>query len=39
MLRYLVWLVAAMVFALWYLLGEDNCGDNGYLEDGECVYE
>ena len=39
MTKYLL-LLPVLAFALWYLLvAGDDCGDNGYLEDGQCVYE
>ena len=40
MTKYLILLFAALAFALWCLLGYgDDCGENGYLENGICVYE
>ena len=39
MKKYLL-LLPVLAFALLLLLGfGDDCGDNGYREDGLCVYE
>ena len=39
MMKYLL-LLPVLALALMLLLGfGDNCGDNGYREDGQCVYE
>ena len=39
MMKYLL-LLPVLAFALLLLLGDGAfCGDNGYLEDGQCVYE
>jgi hypothetical protein len=39
MMKYLL-LLPVLAFALLLLLGiGDDCGDNGYREDGQCVYE
>jgi hypothetical protein len=38
--NYLLLMIGVMVLAFWYLVGRgDDCGDNGYLENGRCVYE
>ena len=39
MMKYVL-LLPVLAFTLLLLLGfGDNCGDNGYLEEGQCVYE
>ena len=39
MTKYLL-LLPILAFALLLLLGfGDRCGDNGYVENGQCVYE
>jgi hypothetical protein len=39
MMKYLL-LLLVLVCGLFLLLGVgDDCGDNGYREEGQCVYE
>jgi hypothetical protein len=39
MMKYLL-LLPVLAFALLLMLGfGDNCGDNGYRESGQCVFE
>ena len=40
MTKYILILSVFLALALWYLLEHvQDCGDNGYIENGVCVYE
>jgi hypothetical protein len=40
MTKYILILSVFLALALWYLLEHvEDCGDNGYIENGVCVYE
>ena len=40
MAKYILILSVFLALALWYLLEHaEDCGDNGYIENGVCVYE
>ena len=40
MTKYILILSVLLALALWYLLEHAaDCGDNGYIENGVCVYE
>jgi hypothetical protein len=40
MTKYILILSVFLALALWYLLEHvQDCADNGYIENGVCVYE